>query len=87
MATPSSILARIIPWTEEPGGLQPMGSQSQTRLSTRTRCIVSLAADVDSLLEEIWSQVCSSEERWREPLQVCVGSRPASCIRLSSFPS
>ena len=28
MATHSSILARIIPWTEEPGGLQSMQSQS-----------------------------------------------------------
>ena len=27
MATHSSILAWGIPWTEEPGGLQPMGSQ------------------------------------------------------------
>ena len=27
MATHSSILARKIPWTEEPGGLQVMGSQ------------------------------------------------------------
>ena len=26
MATPSSILAWRIPWTEEPGGLQTMGS-------------------------------------------------------------
>ena len=34
MATHSSILAWEIPWTEEPGGLQPKGSQkSQTRLS------------------------------------------------------
>jgi len=34
MATPSSIIAWKIPWTEEPGGLQSMGSQkSQTRLS------------------------------------------------------
>ena len=32
MATHSSILAWRIPWTEEPGGLQSMGSQSQTRL-------------------------------------------------------
>ena len=30
MATHSSILAWRIPWTEEPGGLQFMGSQSQT---------------------------------------------------------
>ena len=27
MATHSGILAWKIPWTEEPGGLQPMGSQ------------------------------------------------------------
>ena len=27
MATHSSILAEIIPWTEKPGGLQSMGSQ------------------------------------------------------------
>ena len=33
MATHSSILAWRIPWTEEPGGFQSMGSQSQTRLS------------------------------------------------------
>ena len=34
MTTHSSILAWEIPWTEEPGGLQSMGSQkSQTRLN------------------------------------------------------
>ena len=36
MATHSSILAWRIPWTEEPGRLQSMGSQSQTRLSDFT---------------------------------------------------
>ena len=33
MTTHSSIHAWRIPWTEEPGGLQSMGSQSQTQLS------------------------------------------------------
>ena len=33
MATHSSTLAWKIAWTEEPGTLQSMGSQSQTRLS------------------------------------------------------
>ena len=33
MAIHSSILAWKIPWTEEPGGLQSMGSKSRTRLS------------------------------------------------------
>ena len=34
MATHSSILAWEIPWTEEPGGLQSMGSQE---LDTKTK--------------------------------------------------
>ena len=36
MATHSSILAWKVPWTEEPSGLQSMGSQSPTRLSDFT---------------------------------------------------
>ena len=37
VATHSSILAWRIPWTEKPGGLQPIGSQRLKRLSTHTR--------------------------------------------------
>ena len=33
METHSIILAWRIPWTKEPGGLQPVGLQSRTRLS------------------------------------------------------
>ena len=33
VATNSSILCRKILWTEDPGGLQSVGSQSLTRLS------------------------------------------------------
>ena len=33
MATPFSTLGWRIPWTDEPGELQTMGSQSRTRLS------------------------------------------------------
>ena len=33
MGTHFNILAWKIPWTEEPGGLQSLGSQSRTRLS------------------------------------------------------
>ena len=36
MATHSRILAWKIQWIEEPGGLQFMGSQSQTQLSNFT---------------------------------------------------
>ena len=34
MAPHSSFLTWAVPWTEEPGGLQPMGLQSQMRRST-----------------------------------------------------
>ena len=34
MATHSSVLPWEIPWTEEPGRMQSMGSQSQTDLAT-----------------------------------------------------
>ena len=36
MATHSSILGWRIPWAEEPGGLQSVGSQSATQLSNTT---------------------------------------------------
>ena len=39
MATYSSILAWRILWTEEPGGLQCMGSQSWTQLSIVFVCL------------------------------------------------
>ena len=45
MATHSTILAWRIPWTEKPGRLQSMGSQSQTRLkwlSTHTQQVMML---------------------------------------------
>ena len=37
MVTHSSILARRIPWTEEPGGLQSMGLQTWTQLKQLSR--------------------------------------------------
>ena len=51
MATHSSILAWRIPWTEEPGGLQSIGSQSQTRLkrlSTHAPTILPLGPFISS---------------------------------------
>ena len=42
MTTYSSILAQKIPWTEEPGGLQSMGSQSRhNRVATHSTHIMS----------------------------------------------
>ena len=39
MATCSSILAWRIPWTEEPGGLQSMGSQRDTTERAEHACV------------------------------------------------
>ena len=50
MATHSSILAWKIPWIEESGRLQSMGSQSQTRLSNFTSLLVPLAPPGKSTL-------------------------------------
>ena len=40
MATHSSVLARRIPGTEEPGGLSSMGSHSRTRLKRLSSSII-----------------------------------------------
>ena len=60
MAPHSSTLAWKIPWMEEPGGLQSMGSQSQTRLSDFT-----FAFHFHALEKEIATH--SSVLAWRIP--------------------
>ena len=50
MATQSSILAWRIPWTEEPGGLQSMGSQSD--MTERL---------IPSLNSELYSSKCGPQ--------------------------
>ena len=47
MATHSSILAWEIPWTEEPGGLQSMGHESQIQLSNETITTLLMCQDRD----------------------------------------
>ena len=55
MATHSSILAWEIPWTEEPGGLQSVGSQkSRTRLNAHT-CICRKQEKGHSLFQSLQS--------------------------------
>ena len=45
MATQSSVLACKMPWTEEPGGLQSMGSQRvEYNLATKQRSKIGLSA-------------------------------------------
>ena len=53
MPTHSSILAWRIPWTEEPGELQSIGSQSWTRLSDQQfPCIYMEAGKMVNLFTE-----------------------------------
>ena len=67
MATHSSILAWRIPWTEEPGGLQSMGSQRvghdwMTSLSLfHFSTLISRCTEIDVLQEQFsWTKVCLS---------------------------
>ena len=53
MATHSSILAWGIPWTEEPGRLQSMRSQSWTQLSDLIHSFALYSVCASSLLESI----------------------------------
>ena len=48
MATHSSILAWRIPWTEEPGGLQSMGSWAREESGTADRLTFSLSPAISS---------------------------------------
>ena len=52
MATHSSVLAWEISWTEKPGGLQSMESQSQTQLSKFTGSVlVNITTEVTVLFD------------------------------------
>ena len=58
MATQSSTFAWKIPWTEEPGGLQSMGLQNQTRLNTYTpRPHPRLLLFLIRLLASVWNLI------------------------------
>ena len=53
MATHFSILAWKIPWTEQSGGLQSMGSQSRTQLTIHTLILAFLlSTDVEGCSEK-----------------------------------
>ena len=70
MAPHSSALAWRVPWTEEPGGLQSMGSQSRTRLSDFT-----LTFHFHALEKEMVTH--SSVLAWRVPWMEEPGGLPS----------
>ena len=70
MAPNSSTLAWKIPWAEEPGRLQSMGSQSQTRLSNFT-----LTFHFHALEKEMATR--SSVLAWRIPGTAEPGGLPS----------
>ena len=57
MATHSSTVAWKIPWTEEPGRLQSMGSQSWTRLSDFTIDLLTGKPSVPPGSRSLWGLV------------------------------
>ena len=85
MATHSSILAWRMPRTEEPGGLQSMGSQSRTQLSN-FHFISSLQIHTHThthtqLYEIIWSltelfRATHNKTQWRTEVEVTSSRNP-----------
>ena len=63
MATHSSILAWEIPWTEEPGGLLPMGSQRGGHDCTPVHSYVRMVVGVISMKPFKKSSTWSTVER------------------------
>ena len=75
IATHSSILAWRIPWTEDPGGLQSIGSQSEVDMSEVTE----QAHDF-----EIWNEsICGDG---LEKLQSSVPSEPSGLLEVVHAP-
>ena len=82
MATHSRIFAEIIPWTEEPGGLQSITLQSQTWLMwLSTHSSVNLTVSELRVPITIWQRWKS---RYREMLKVTMISRGAQTWGLFS---
>ena len=77
MATLSSVLAWRIPWTGEPGGLQSLGSQSQTQLKQ-------LGTHAPYYVPGIWIEVSKSgkAEPW-EFSGLSFKTHEASILRVS----
>ena len=87
MATYSSILAWRLPWTEEPGGLQSMGSQGVRHdWATNTHTYMQLV----SIRRGVWMQV--SLDFWGYELSSCYRASLAfhsvhqlSCVSVFAF--
>ena len=63
MTTDSSILAWKIPWTEEPGRLQSMGSQFSDRMTTTKKRIALFVCQAkDPQQDDILKAACPSQE-------------------------
>ena len=64
IATHSNILARRIPWTEEPGGLQSMGLQSLTQLSNTATTIHNYLLELKYLRYGLFSLIIRPTFNW-----------------------
>ena len=85
MATHSSILAWGIPWTEEPGGLQSMGSQrvrhdwaTNTHVLYTSTCYLTLVSMLSQMCEVSNSQInCSDNNSYEAQYEIrSLGYKP-----------
>ena len=82
MATHSSILAWRIPWTEEPGGLQTMGSQKYQSIWAPPNLISFLLSSMKSDTFNTHSpifQVFHADKRWEVIICATSGILTLSC--------
>ena len=87
MATHSSILAWKMPWTEEPGGLQPMGSQSWTLMSDWAHSQVYHTAMFVLALVTGSKSMCSLVGLfWKSILTCCKVQFSRSVVSISLWP-
>ena len=88
--TPSKFLPGELPWTEAPGGLQSIRSQSQTRLKRLGVTYINCGTDWLSDFESYWMKgerihplVCQDWER--AIINHCCPSKFASCLLKKSM--
>ena len=79
MATHSSILAWKIPWTEEPGRLQSMGSQSPTGVPTGASVVGERVPQEDEDQDDAGGGQCGARDV-EQPCRLGVLHRPVQVV-------
>ena len=73
VATHSSILAWRIPWTEEPGGLQPTGCKESDMTEQLTLSYFNLKKEAPKVKKEVESSTCPARGTACQPAPIETG--------------